>query len=901
METTTFTEKIFIGREGELNQILSLITNPKNQFWGVNIYGERGVGKTQLLLKLIDEVKVINPDHIVSSEPIDLYWTINHQKTGVLNSIALSIGSHYFENFINFFNGFIIPDLKDSDIEKLEQKFYEDVARLNNKFIVLIFDTYEAIQGTSLDKFIQKLIYEMKRMLPSFIVIFAGIEKLNISYGDLGGKISFMHIQGAKSLDDIAVFFEAHKVFEFFTTEQLEKIFHLTDGRYIYLSLFVDWLKWVDVESNLNNLLTKDKNGFLKELIRQYTDLTHPFDEVNMIICYIVILHRRFDAHILQFIQEIPSLELAYEKLLGLKNLSFIKFRQSNDDQQNISCLLHDEMRDLFNKIGWGMISLSDSPPRIIEITRAKIINWYDKGIKHEKVNIPKSVLELEQLEYLYELDINIGFERSTNLHRENQNSSFRASLLRIEDRYLSHFKPEFLLRHLERVARLLYDENRPADAIVINKKIIAHQLCPPDFRLGSVARLVELYAEVGDIANAILLGNNQLQDLGLDTRNFRSIEGIFPERQGKNLGLLLNNLGLAYRKNGQFREALYFYQESIDVYERHSGHGRLPELLNNFSYVLHFAGDDFSALSENDRAMNLAITKGDNITLGYIQNVKGIIYAGNLRYGDAAHFFEKALNTFLEAGHKRGRALTLIAQSKFEGRQLWERFRSNQGQIKSTLLYITLNKNFIEAEKILEEIKDLEYLAQALNEHGTLKRHALEFHDALDLYKQSLQISKQLRVKNWEADNNQDISLVNYYCGNIDNAISYANHALIIAKEITAPQVMARANRTLANILFDQKKYDLCFDKIRQSIEQITLIDPHSANSGPLKNKQFEEWLNWLAQLLMALPDLALVREKSSSLLAKINLSREFEQIIEKRIKNIIRDFNVLKFHKFG
>ena len=91
METTAYSEIVFVGRETELNDLRNYIFgDSESQRNFIYVHGEGGIGKTQLLKEYIDQL-VDNPvlynEVAFNKELIDLQTSINQDEKLVLEDI----------------------------------------------------------------------------------------------------------------------------------------------------------------------------------------------------------------------------------------------------------------------------------------------------------------------------------------------------------------------------------------------------------------------------------------------------------------------------------------------------------------------------------------------------------------------------------------------------------------------------------------------------------------------------------------------------------------------------------------------------------------------------------------------------------------------------------------------
>ena len=151
---------IFVGREKELKHFEDeFLFHPGAFILNIHTEGDGGVGKTQLLLKMLDICHTKYSERIITNakeELIDLYHTENRSRTGIIKQIIRILGDEHFSDTKESLGKYL--QTKDSSepehlfqskvLKKFREEYrlFADNAARNKKNIVLFFDTYEAIQ-----------------------------------------------------------------------------------------------------------------------------------------------------------------------------------------------------------------------------------------------------------------------------------------------------------------------------------------------------------------------------------------------------------------------------------------------------------------------------------------------------------------------------------------------------------------------------------------------------------------------------------------------------------------------------------------------------------------------------------------------------------------------------------
>ncbi len=103
-EHANYSQSVFIGREAELLKIDELLTHRESGKWILTLYGDGGIGKTQLLQRYVDIVleskKKSNDKSLAMDKPVDLYLTAHQLEKGVLKEIANQLAPDEFRDFL---------------------------------------------------------------------------------------------------------------------------------------------------------------------------------------------------------------------------------------------------------------------------------------------------------------------------------------------------------------------------------------------------------------------------------------------------------------------------------------------------------------------------------------------------------------------------------------------------------------------------------------------------------------------------------------------------------------------------------------------------------------------------------------------------------------------------------
>ncbi|NEQ50006.1 MAG: tetratricopeptide repeat protein, partial [Leptolyngbya sp. SIO3F4] len=258
--------------------------------------------------------------------------------------------------------------------------------------------------------------------------------------------------------------------------------------------------------------------------------------------------------------------------------------------------------------------------------------------------------------------------------------------------------------------------------------------------------------------------------------------------------------------------------------------------------------------------ALKIGQRSGDLKQLGRSHNVLGIIAANSLQEQDAIAHFKAALDSFSEIDYTQGLAMVNIAYGRLYRRTGWYkvkplRSRDNAAQTD----YNNALTMFDQALAHCQQRQEM--LAEIYNEKASLWREQGDFETAIQLYQKSQAIAEKLDNPIWKIDNLQDMGVAYYLQGDLSQAKAVSIEAETLAKQQPYPHLMGRAQRTIANVLFQQGNHEKALEIGLQSCINILELDQYSPSNGPaIRELLIEEWLAWLTEdLLEKIEDTAL------------------------------------------
>ena len=840
-EQANYSPSIFVGREKELSKINDLLTTHREGGkWILTLYGDGGIGKTQLLQRYVDivseEKKKSNDRILAMDKPVDLYLTAHQLEKGILKEIASQLAPDEFNDFLES-----VEKNENITLEKLRNSFLDIYSSIDAHQIILFFDTTElASEGAK--TFFYEMLPKLKHVNQNTFIVSAGRKFLTMLPPDSAEQINLSGL----SIKDVTEYFEQQ---DFpLSQKEIEKLTHLSRGRPILLGLTLDWLKFGHAPEEL---LETTPEKFEQAVVERITQLLFPEDQVILLAAH---LYRRFNEEILACVFDVSPQE-ARNLEKALSRFSFIKYRSINNETH--SCLLHDEMRELINKHVWMFFDPSGEQRR--EWSK-KVIAYYDAQIKQEPSIIETKNLERERLHYLLDADVNEGYSYWYTLIKQAKTPDEREALNTEILKYQQKLSEIQLLEIEVRKADIAVSRGNYPRSTEKLESVIQHSYCEKieGYKLKAriLSRLILSYTNSGDVPKAIEKGEGykswfetKLNEVDKNSDLYKALNHHFAR--------VHNLLGYAYRKQGDKDKPKEYYKKALGLLkglEDADVKLTIASIKTNLGYALHLLGEDLEAISQCKTALRIKKKLDNPYQLGLTYNVLGMIEADSLREQRAIDYFQQALDCFNDAKNERGKALVYIAYGRMLRQLGWYEVKPQRGNV-SIDEYQQAGKMLDTAIHILRD-SDRSSLPEALNEKATLLREQEHWGQAIKYYQESKILAEEDYNYYLVADNLQDLGITYYLQENYPDALKFSNEAIDIARKFGSSHILGRAQRTVANVYFKQEDYSSAFCCAEESIDNILKIDPNSHTDTRGKKEEFsKEWQQWVTEMVFALP----------------------------------------------
>ena len=896
-----YSEKIFIGRHEEQEIFKNILTNLSEK-WILNIFGEGGLGKTQLLhrfIKVINELNEKDDNYVVTNNLIDLYWTANQRQLGILKSIAEQIGSEKFRAFFDNLNKYkeliartestYQQQLMDQEKNTIEQ-FIVEFHQLSNKRIILIFDTAE-IESNTILRFWNQTLPRFRNDKNNTLVVIAGrkpVKQFNEH------EIKYIELSGFRK-EEVEVYFknEGYHFDQYF----VESVARLSNGRPILIALTIDWVRFGNSPADL--IKAKNHEDFKRFMVERVQQLHFPEDLAILTMAH---FHRRIDESILSLLLQQSTSEIT-TLMQNLSRFSFIKYRPPFENYPR-SCTLHDEMRKMVNQYVWP---IADRIGGYRQKLNRKIIDYYDRKISEtpENEQIQRQDLTLERLYYTLDGSLKQGFDYSDILFEQafyKHDTHFMDAINRIIHEQYKRLPND--LKHIHNFNRAIAFHHREqfSEAIELLNNLNDDETCRNELKWKAHSRLVVLYTESGDPLKGIQYGIELEKKLIFEIRNF------LPSSENNKqlahfLGTLSNNMGYAYRNQNKLNRSVAYYEKALEYFVDVDGTtAEIARTRNNLGFVYHRLGHNEKALAQCEIALRIRRELDNPYEVGLSYNVLGIIYTDQLRVHEAIKCFERALEAFRKVESERGKAMVNLAYGRLKRQMGWykEDFAREPLQDEYSNSYTMLNQ----AIDVFRFLSNTTYLIEALNEKGTLCRQMKDWNEAHRCYFESKELSNQIGDIFREIDNLQDLGILCLFMGDSERALKYSEEASQKALERGAFYLYARSQWTISEVLFKKEKYKQAFEAATNAC--INFLRPDSTVWGHTSAKKelvYSKFEHKATELILKLPNKELVKKYCDYMVKRWEneeiqgkrLKEGYPGFIEK-IRAYERDYEILK-----
>lgn len=845
----TFHE-LFIGRQYELARVDAMVRDPERRCHIWPIIGEGGVGKTWLLRELAQRYRE-NSDVIVV--------TIDYNEAQNLSLPSLS--HRVFSQFVSLlpvedvrkFLAMLDQVERMSEIDVNASQIAEELQRVNlfgvdlvntvsqAKRILILSDSVDASHADA-----QNDIDRLGSLFQNTVTVLVGRPTPSVySIYDAHSEI-YSHwirhsVHTISDFDEI----EVKQYLEGFLSSQsllsssdevsaieieeelIKKIVRLTRGNPVKVSIVGEWLRSnislpneIDFRVSDFDTFSTDKqqqirNRFEAELFNGIRSLNDP---INWVILYLSFFNRRFDSQILSTLLQI-DVDQMKEVLEQLSHLVFV--RKSTDSDVG---MLHDEVQVLVNRHVWPFVDPDGSMRR--NITRIVVEQYYEPLIRrlHEQLN-DFLIFHSSKIEEHYSA-------LPIDSHKEH-------TVL-----YLQLEQIDYTFRYSEAEGwRLLGQVLRSATFLQINTIIEIVNSWMPDIsdhpRL--FIELAEVYSSKGEYDRAEIYANLVInafnkseedevralcvqaeceQEFQRKSEQFE--QAILRARSLEKKTLLasvLNSLGQAYRRIGQWEGAEHYYHEALKLWIE--GTSEYAATLNNLAFACMLNGKIAEADNLADEALFIRQRLIDQRGIGLSYLTRGRIASALGDYGEALRRFHVAAEIFKRLDDNNNYALALINKAEIES-------YAHHFQPVHELLIIATNaqKPEIRVRAKLQIAKTRFAQARELRRlEASVVEVDAKFDEAESYYADALVLSRRFRLDDLTATSLFQLALLAFLRDKREDH-QHLNELQGLLQDHNYPLEQGRLYELQGDIFFKQEKFSHSIAKYVEACKVLALYN---------------------------------------------------------------------------
>ncbi|HBI00184.1 MAG TPA: hypothetical protein DDY18_01005 [Flavobacterium sp.] len=730
----------FVGREPELKEIRKIIANPYGDVRIALILGEGGIGKTQLLKRILAEAKNFTRKILAPVEPLDLFSTELRNIDGIQKKIIETIeeltGLKGKESpFAEYYE-------ENQDTSKQFNKCLRAFCANNKKPLLLAFDTFE-----NLDTVASNWLFETGSeglQVPGLICIVAGRpEKENLKQyisNPLVKEIKlhgltlqeaqnlYQRISDETSQEDLLGDFllaaglprsELQK-----NNEDFKWMWQITRGHPLKLEMAFRWVKFLGEKSLIGITAETFEERLMEKVAKLGTEgmldvgnlpVSKSVFDTFVFMGYIT---RQFDERFLQLLVEkkFISIESNMDEENILENLEkyfFVKRRSGGDGKYVLQ--LHDEMARLVRENIWLYIDLSGGLKQRVLKT---VIEFYSQLIKEEENESNRNVLRIEQLSYVLMKDLLEGkrlWFYLSDLDDEDLNSLLPGEI----KEYKKRFTPQDEYEIRARIAQAEFEAGHLTQARREWQEI--HELA------------VNLKSKKKDdwVANALFGLANCEKDVSKALRKYQDAKKFCEKKAPQYLPNVYYNIGFTYRRMQKIPKAIDWYLNAKEEFQKNPEDISLEaKILNDLGYAYSLSGDwekcrtnvregqklrrelfPYYQLSEEEISEKIKVEKGmkkacfqlglSYNTLGEVDRYDEALKSSIDNYTEALKMFRVTKNYHWQAKalFSRGETLRRIARTQF-----WNDKKAYDEHIKAADIDLTESLYLCEKHRVKSE-----------------------------------------------------------------------------------------------------------------------------------------------------------------------------------------------------
>ncbi len=240
--------------------------------------------------------------------------------------------------------------------------------------------------------------------------------------------------------------------------------------------------------------------------------------------------------------------------------------------------------------------------------------------------------------------------------------------------------------------------------------------------------------------------------------------------------------LGQIYAKKSNYPEAILQFKASLEAFQYVQNKDGESNILNNLGSIYFITGDDAKSIEYHLKSLKIGEEINNKLRISTNLLNIGSVYANKPATANTAlGYFLRSLPLFEEINYSAGIGIASM----------------NIGEIYFTKgIYDSALLNFERSIRIYEGTADAAFPLSYIGEIYAIKS---DFQKALAFHNQAVEVSERLGAKFELAQSLLSLGKTEYKMGKIKQSIVTNQQALILAKEVDAPQERKKAYEALS------------------------------------------------------------------------------------------------------
>jgi tetratricopeptide (TPR) repeat protein len=280
----------------------------------------------------------------------------------------------------------------------------------------------------------------------------------------------------------------------------------------------------------------------------------------------------------------------------------------------------------------------------------------------------------------------------------------------------------------------------------------------------------------------------------------------------------LLNDRGTIALKRSVWDQAIKYYEQSLETFERLGDVHGMAQTFNNLGAVYADKGAWDRAIKMYEQSLETKERLGDVHGMAQTFNNLGSVYLQQGAWNRAIKMYEQSLETYERLGDVHGMAQTFNNLGLVYAQQgKWDQAIAMYEQSLETF----------------ERLGDVHGMAQTWGNLGIVYAQQGKWDQAIKMYEQSLEISERLGDVHGMAQTFNNLGIVYRQQGAWDRAIARYEQSLETKERLGDVHGMAQTWGNLGSVYAQQGKWDQAIKRYEQSLETLKRLgDVHGMAS---------------------------------------------------------------------